>query len=349
MPDFLVGRDDLRRTEVRETTPSELAEGEARVRVEKFGLSTNNVTYAVLGDALRYWELFPAPDGLGRVPAWGIAEVVESRAPGIEPGLRVFGLVPMSDAFVARPVPRGGGFEDAAEHRAPLARAYNRYLPAAPDPREDAELVFRPLLGLAVVLVPWIAERRFDDATRVLLTSASSKTAFAVAHLLTGDVDVVGLTSARNRAFVEGLGVYDGVVTYDELQTLDATPTALIDLAGDAGVRARVHEHLGGALRSSTAVGFTHWEAGTSDAPAPPGPAVQFFFAPDEMARRAKEWGADGLRERYVAAWDGLAERLDGGSAFTISRAHGADELRELWLALLDGRADPRRGDVVTL
>jgi len=347
MTDFLVRRDDLTQTEVREEAPAELAEGEARMRVEKFGLSSNNITYAVIGDTLRYWELFPAPEGWGRIPAWGIAEVVESRAPGVEPGTRVFGLVPMSDTFVARPVPRGGGLEDTAEHRAPLARAYNRYLPP-PDVHEDAQLVFRPLFGTSLVIAEWLAERNFDDAEQVLLSSASSKTAYGLAHLLAGRVDVVGLTSERNRAFVEGLGTYDAVASYDEIAGLATIPTAFVDFAGNADVRAAVHKHFGEALHSSTGVGLTH---GAVDPGAPadlPGPQPHFFFAPLELERRAKEWGASGLEQRYREAWAGFAPRLQDGW-LDLQRASGTDALREIYLELLDGSRDPRRGDVVSL
>lgn len=62
--------------------PEALAEGQALLAVGEFALTANNVTYAALGDALRYWEFFPAGEGLGIVPVWGFAEVLASRCPG---------------------------------------------------------------------------------------------------------------------------------------------------------------------------------------------------------------------------------------------------------------------------
>ena len=53
-----------------------------------------------------------------------------------------------------------------------------------------------------------------------MLSSASSKTAFGLAHLLHASgngIKVIGLTSARNVAFVKSLGCYDEVVTYDHV------------------------------------------------------------------------------------------------------------------------------------
>ena len=46
-----VARTDLARTILVEHELSELADGEALLRVDRVGLTANNVTYAVLGDA----------------------------------------------------------------------------------------------------------------------------------------------------------------------------------------------------------------------------------------------------------------------------------------------------------
>ena len=55
--------------------PNELREDAALLRVDRFGLSANNVTYAVLGDQLGYWRLFPAPSGWGLVPALSLIHI----------------------------------------------------------------------------------------------------------------------------------------------------------------------------------------------------------------------------------------------------------------------------------
>jgi len=56
-----VDRDDYRRTRSVEATPAGLADGEARLRVDAFGLTANNVTYAAAGDLVGYWTFFPHP------------------------------------------------------------------------------------------------------------------------------------------------------------------------------------------------------------------------------------------------------------------------------------------------
>ena len=87
-----VSKSDLSATVLHELDVPEPGDGEAVLRVDRVGMTANNITYAVLGEAFRYWEFFPAtsPD-FGRVPLWGFAEVVASKADGVEVGQRVYG------------------------------------------------------------------------------------------------------------------------------------------------------------------------------------------------------------------------------------------------------------------
>jgi len=62
MSDFLVNRGDVRDCRVAESRVPELEPGQALLRVDTFGLTANNVTYAVLGEALSYWDFFEPPD-----------------------------------------------------------------------------------------------------------------------------------------------------------------------------------------------------------------------------------------------------------------------------------------------
>ena len=106
MSDFLVKRDDLRECRIAESEPPEVGPGQALLRVDSFGLTANNITYAVMGEAMSYWDFFPAEDGWGRVPMWGFAEVEASEAEGVEVGTRVYGyLPPSSHLLVTRRAP----------------------------------------------------------------------------------------------------------------------------------------------------------------------------------------------------------------------------------------------------
>src|SRR5262249_53125430 len=191
--------------------------------------TANNITYAVLGDQLKYWQLFPAPKGFGIIPVWGFGEVIDSRHPNIAEGERLFGYFPMATHLVieAGDVTKRG-LRDAAPHRQGVAPVYNAYARVGGDPafagrQGDYQALLRPLFMLSFLVDDYLSENAFFGARRVILSSASSKTAIGLAHLLhtqRKDIDVIGLTSAGNLGFVETLGCYDQVVTYDRVTSL---------------------------------------------------------------------------------------------------------------------------------
>lgn len=77
---------------------------------------------------------------------------------------------------------------------------------------------------------------------------------------------MVGLTSAGNTGFVEGLGCYDQVVAYGNEAELDsAVPVAYVDMSGDTALLVKLHTLFGDGMKESCLVGLTHWEAGKVD------------------------------------------------------------------------------------
>jgi hypothetical protein len=339
MPELRVRRDDLAVCELADGEPprDDLAEGEAQLRIERFALTTNNVTYGVLGDQLGYWRRFPAPDGWGRIPAWGYATVTVSRAPGVAEGARMFGFVPMASHLTVRPVPHPLGFRDASPHAADLNPIYLQYLSVGDD-AEDAALVWRPLFGTSVMLDLDLSDNGLPDT--VVLTSASSKTAIGLAHLLRErPVRIAGLTSAQRTAWVSGLGLYDDVLGYDELDRLDAgADVVLVDFTGDWALAGRLHERLGSSLRRSLLVGYTHRRG---EGVEPPASAVR-YSAPAEMVRRRQT-----LAEDYAKAWRGIAPVAEG--LLRVERISTGEALIGAYRALLEGRADPGVAHIVEL
>src|SRR5438105_8207785 len=164
MADFLVSRDDLHETRVAESDPPPLEPGQALLRVDSFGLTANNVTYAVMGEAMSYWNFFPAEDGWGRVPMWGFAEVEASEAEGVEVGTRVYGYLPPSSHLLVKPKSASGnGFTDGSPHRAALPSAYHRYLASGGDPfysadSEDVQMLLRPLFFTSFLIDDQLAD-----------------------------------------------------------------------------------------------------------------------------------------------------------------------------------------------
>src|SRR3954453_2197030 len=103
MSDFLVKREDLRECRIAASEPPALEPGQALLRVDAFGLTANNITYAVMGEAMSYWDFFPAQDGGGRVPMGGFAGVERSEAEGVEGGTPLYGFLPPSSPLLVTP------------------------------------------------------------------------------------------------------------------------------------------------------------------------------------------------------------------------------------------------------
>jgi hypothetical protein len=350
-----VKRDDLRSVRWNDDPSPDVGEGQARLRIDQFALTANNVTYAAFGDAMSYWQFFPAGDGWGRVPVWGFADVEASRADGLPEGERIYGYFPMASHLVVTPSRLDdGGFVDSTPHRAALPAVYNQYqrVKAGHDPEREREYaILRPLFTTSFLIDDWLADNGMFDASAVVIASASSKTALGLAHLLAArdEIDVIGLTSPGNAEFVRSVGYYDQTVPYDDLSSLSPdTPTAFVDMAGGGGVLGNVHRHFGVALRTSCLVGATHWEESSPpDTSALPGPAPTFFFAPDRVVKRMADWGADGFAGRVSVAWTGFLESVDRW--LTIEERNGRDALEATWLEVLDGRASPAVGYVASL
>lgn len=355
MADFLVKRDDLRECRVAESAAPALEPGQALLRVETFGLTANNVTYAVFGEAMSYWDFFPAEEGWGRVPMWGFAEVELSEAEGVEPGTRLYGYLPPSSHLVVTPASMdGAGFVDGSPHRAALPSAYHRFLVTEADPfyradTEEIQMLLRPLFFTSFLIDDQLADENFATRGPVLISSASSKTAIAAAFMLAqrDGVELIGLTSPRNTGFVEGLGIYDRVVDYDAIGSLERGPAAFVDVAGDGAVRLAIHSHYGDELVHSMAVGAAHWEelgAGAGDLP---GPRPSFFFAPDRVVKRSRDWGRADLETRVADAWHPFCE-WTGGWLEPI-RGEGFEAVRDAYLDLIEGRVEPKSAHVLSL
>lgn len=335
--------------------------GQVALAVDKFALTANNVTYAIAGDQMRYWDFFPidSDDGKqwGRVPVWGFADVQESRVDGLEVGARVYGYFPMASYLIVEPVKLSpAGFMDGSQHRAHLSTVYNHYTLCAADPgyakdQEDRIMLFRPLFTTSFLIDDFLADNDFFGGRQVIISSASSKTAMGTAWIMAKNKPdtrqhIVGLTSAGNKAFVESLGIYDQVVDYDEIESLhNEAPTCYVDIAGSASVRSAVHHHFEDQLKYSCAIGASHW---SEFAPGGilPGPKPIMFFAPDQVSKRTKDWGLDGFQMKVAKAWTGYMATI--GEWLKIRHVSRDSGLEDAWLDVIAGKAAPSTGIIVT-
>ena len=348
-----VDRADLASTALQRSDLPEPSPGQALLRVDRVGMTANNVTYALLGDSFHYWDFFPTEPGRGVVPLWGFGEVIASETEGVHVGTRVYGYFPSASHLLIQPSRADiRGFRDAAPHRAPLPSPYNVYTATAADAAysaaaEDLLILYRPLFYTSFMLADQLEDNGFFGAHTLVVSSASSKTAYGAAFLLRDKgIVVVGLTSPANVAFTESLGCYDRVLSYQDVASLDpALPTAYIDVAGDPEVRAAVHRHLGDQLVHEAIVGVAHQEMAGAEALT--GPRTAVFFAPDQIRKRTQDWGRVELDARFATAWNSFAPTV--ASWVDVVVGHGPEGLRHAWLEVLAGRAAPRAGHVIAL
>ncbi len=347
-------RDDLADAELRDEAVPDPGDGEAVLRVDRVGMTANNVTYALMGDAMHYWDFFPTRPGRGLVPLWGFGEVAASAAGGVRVGDRVYGYFPSASHLVVRPgsVEEQARFRDVSEHRAQLPSAYNAYMVTTGDPaydadREDLLILYRPLFFTSYMLADELEDNAFYGASVLAMSSASSKTAYGAAFLLQGKgPEIVGLTSAGNVEFTESLGCYDRVLAYDAVSELDAgSPTAYLDVAGSAEVRERLRAHLGNRLVHDAVVGVAHQEPGSGGAPGDR--RTTFFFAPNQMRKRTGDWGRQELDRRFAEAWHRFVPTVEHW--VDVVPHAGPEALRDVWLEVLAGKTSPRVGHVIAL
>jgi Protein of unknown function (DUF2855) len=356
--DFVVARHDLQQTKFIETLvpDADAVPDEALlIRIDRFAFTANNISYAVLGDQLMYWQLFPAPENFGNIPVWGFGEVIASKHPSIAEGERLFGYFPMATHLVIEAADvRRRGLRDAAAHRQGVAPVYNAYARVGGDPafagrQGDFQALLRPLFMLSFLVDDQLGENAFHGARSVMLSSASSKTAFGLAHLLhrRPDIKVIGLTSTANAAFVRSLGCYDEVVGYDEVTSLPADrPVAYVDMAGNSELRATLHRHFGEAMKYSGRVGLTHRSSSPGERELP-GVKPTWFFAPDQIQKRAREWGPGGIDSRFSAAWSDFAPMLDRW--LSVIEGRGEEAVKQVYQNTLRGRVPPDQGHILSL
>ncbi len=344
--------------EVREVErePVALDEGQVRVTIDKFALTSNNVSYAVSGDEIGYWQFFPcAEEPWGKVTVWGMADVVESRSADIPVGERIYGFFPMSTELVMSPGRvKDNGFVDMAPHRQSLPGLYNYYARTHAEPAplraiENERCVFFPLFITSFVIADFLLDNGWFSAEQVVIGSVSSKTGFGLARFVRSlgfEGKVVGLTSEHNRAFVDSLALCDQVLGYDEVERLDQVATAFVDMAGDAPVRMRLHQHLGELLKTSQVVGVTHWDSERIKATLP-GAKPVFFFAPAQIEKRNREWGGGALVQRGSEASAALAIELQG--LLKAEYYRGVDACASIWRDMLDNKISGQRSIMVSL
>ncbi len=347
-----IDKNNLAQAEVAISDLPELGSGEVLLEVESFALTANNITYAVMGEQMKYWNFFPADDpAKGILPMWGHAKVAASNHDDFAIGERLYGYLPMGSHLIVQPGKiSDGGFMDMAPHRHEMSPLYSQYRRLAADPAhhpdfEDERALFAPLFTTSFLIEDMFRRAGWHDAQALVMTSASSKTAMALAHVARAsspDIRRIGLTSAGNVEFTKGLGFYDEVVAYDAIDSLDANVrTVSVDFAGNGEVLAGIHKHFDSNLAFSSLVGATHVDA-RGGAQGLAGPAPILFFAPTALQELIGEIGPAGFAEAMAGRWNDFVQDVAG--QVTVEPVDGGEAIRDAYREMLAGKVAPTRG-----
>ena len=343
-------------------TATAIEEGEILVKIDRFAITANNITYAVLGDKMGYWQFFPvAEDALnwGVLPVWGFADVVQSKTDGVAVGERLFGYFPPAATLKMCPVrATANRFFDGALHRAALPPGYNSYSRVLAEVGYDrafdnVRMLLWPLHMTSFCLGDLLHSRSYFDAKQVVILSASSKTSIGLAYALQGDTaapPTVAVTSAKNSAFVRQLGIYNKTLSYAQIDQIEANlPTVVIDLSGNGEVLARLKAHLGSNMHRCINVGLTHWAHldGVTPQSTTEQDRSEFFFAPAHIQMRMKDWGVEEFTARTSRFLKMSATK--SVALYTFTKLNGLTGLAQVYGDVCAGHIPPEQGLIIQM
>lgn len=338
----------LLKTRQLEVETDSLRENQIVLKVESFGFSANNITYALFGDTMGYWGFFAGEEGYGIVPLWGFATVEYSNHSDIKVGEKVYGYLPMATHIVVTAGQvNDQSFYDVDEGRKSISPIYDQYVRCATDPgyqsdKEVWQLNYRPLFMTSFVLDDFVGEQISDEVETVILTSASSKTAYGAAFLLKTheaqrkqNYQVVGLTSHSNVEFTKQTGCYDLVLSYDDFAQLDSNrKSCLLDFSGNKKLLMDVKSHFADNLEKMIFIGATDVKAQENKMAGDLG--GELFFAPSQVKKRYSDWGPKTFLQKYAVAWQHFSQQI--ADLVSTHEVNGLEQIKSLYLDGLAGK-----------
>ena len=368
---FEVNKKSLHKTQVALLTIQQtLVDNEVILKVDKFALTANNISYGITGDALGYWRFFPpqsptresksSDSQWGRLPVMGFATVISSNNGQIQVGEKVWGFMPMAThvKILAGRI-SNTGFSDISPYRdglAPLYAAFERVKsnPFHSPQNEDYEILVRGLFITSWLVDDFMDDNQYFGASQYLITSASSKTSIALAFAVKkrGKHPSIGMTSSSNKAFVESIGCYDQVISYDEITNLNADiPSILVDMAGGKATLTAIHCHFTEQLCYSCRIGATHHSdilpANIAKDSGLSGAVPTFFFAPTQLKKRTKDWGSNETMKQIGLSLLDYIEFCR--SVISIEHTTNKNDINAIYQRILLGKSDASTGQIVSL
>ena len=248
-------------------------------------------------------------------------------------------------------------------------------------------MLYRPLFWTSFWSEDWLHSTGYrGGVSSVLISSASSKTAFCLAYnirkrIAQGEVDkatkVIGLTSRKNVAFTKKLALYDEVLEYGSfasappLQARSERKWLYVDVAGNEDVNKAINAHFAspytGNLVASIALGFTTLSPSSSeigsvnfdmnkfDATAPVHeattstfpPKVESFFMPEWLEVRRHQIPVAEIFRRQNVAWKELLRDCPGW--VELDHTRGAQAVQVAYQRLSKEGLGPEKGMIWSL
>ena len=273
-------------------------------------------------------------------------------------------------------------------------RPYNQIIRCATDPHytptplaEDLTMLYRPLFWTSYWCEDWLHSSNYrSGASTILISSASSKTAFCLAYLIgkrigRGDVDkstkVIGLTSKRNVGFTKRLGLYHEVLEYDSFT--DTRPFQgnaddrwiYIDVAGNDELNKKLFAHFASPYTpkfaacvqlgltnlspSSADVSSKEWSKNTFDMSnshtagltSQFWPQMEEFFMPEWLDVRKHQIPIGEIFKRQNEAWKELMQ--DCTEWVQLERISGPQAVRDAYVKLAKEGLGPDKGMIWSL
>lgn len=355
--ELIINLKNLSEFEVHTSELPQLKDGQVLLEIDKFSITSNNITYGVVGDMIGYWKFFPTKEGHGKLPCWGFSKVTQSKNPNVKVGERYYGFYPMASHLIVNPDKVSPfGFLDGVAHRQPLPVIYNYYTNSSNDAvytveTEELQCLLRPLFTTSFLIDDQFGDNDFYNSGQIILTSSSSKTALSLAQLIkkrktenTTTIKIIGLTSKKNVDFVKATGYYDEVVAYEDYKSIShEINSSIVDFAGNHKLQYDLQIYLGDKLQYNCLVGVVHKEDLRGEEKLPK--KGDFFFAPTYAQKRQQDWGREGFEQRLKLAWDSIIS--DAKDWMAIETHSGAENLGKIYSSLLSGKFDPKIGYII--
>ena len=345
---LLVNKNNLFDISQMQSDLAKIKEGEVLFEIKEYAFTANNVTYAVCGNNLKYWDFFPAETPNGIIPVWGYAKIIDSNVDEIKNGNVYYGFFPTSGYLVVQPGKVNPfGFSDLTTHRQHLSPIYNHYSSLAADPTYN-EInkpyipIVKPLFTTSFLIYHFLSESNFFETDQIILTCASSKTALALASMFKSNnvnQKVIGITSKKNVSFVESTNYYDKVLTYENFhEHLNQIKTIVIDFAGNVELLHQLNDLLKENLPKITLVGLTDWQ---SDKSFNSLANAKFFFAPEHVQIRYKTWGREKTQQLLNKSLTNFIAEIK--NQIELEYILDLNTLGKLYLNMLKGNMNPQK------